>query len=419
MIFDNRGDPRFEAGSIRVIIKTIPENEFGALGSDRGKPIARSRGDEINLFIHAPVLEAMRARRRALGPPAVLVDVFGIHKRHSSGMKSAAEAANPEKWSGKIPPGWSLQRRARLIRFPTGIMHPHEPALFAAYIKKVSNPSPRTRSTYTRPLRSWALALRANDKRIDTYCDPTTVDYHEWNEDSPLCAIDEIVLSAAIIKRLCGPISIPYPGVSIDEAARILGVNRTTIFRRARSQHSQLVIDYYCKRYGRDLHRAEKLVWTRSPINPNGDVWTVPWDEPRVGGRELHLNIASDWSQIIRRTHRPLATRVYSRFLQCPQCGSWNYILFFPQPIWTVGDQVGTKQSPHPSPSATADLRLPGERGLDGFVCRTCAKLIYESAERTSRPAPGRCVNVWDRYVKRATDGRLCGRDLDEPTLNP
>lgn len=264
------------------------------------------------------------------------------------------------------------------------------------------------RALYTNPLRSWSLVLRANDKRIDPECLSPIVGYHEWDEDSPQCAIEAITLDAETVRKLCSPVMIPYPGVSIDEAAKRFGVNRTTIFRWSRREDVPLVMNYYCKRNGRDMHRAEKDVWTRSPIDPAGQVWTPPWDEP---GRDLTMSMPENFSQVLRRTHRPTSSRCFTRFLECPQCLKWCLKLYCPRRVWTICDQTRreTEVSPHPNP-------LPGERGPERFLCRKCARLIYESAERTSTSAPGRPANIWDRYVKRATGCVVRGRDLKAET---
>ena len=319
-------------------------------------------------------------------------------------------------------------------------MNPVELAIFAAHARAsdqlksdpaLAQRTARTaaRGLYANPLRSWSLVLRANDKRIDRLCASEIIDYHEWDENSPQCAIEEITLDAQTVRALCAPVMIPFPGVSIDEAARLLGVNRTTIFRWGRSHQSKtqdnaqlttrplapslsgsgnswlrtegrLVIDYYCKRNGRDLHRADKYVWTRAPVDPAGEVWTVPWDDARP---DLTLNIPDGFIQKLQRTHRPMASRVYTRFLECPQCAQWCFKLFWPRPIWTVGDQIGTN----------AQTQKGGNTEMGGFQCRRCAKLIYESAERTSTPASGRRANIWDRYVKRATDCLVRGCDVN------
>ncbi len=52
------------------------------------------------------------------------------------------------------------------------------------------------------------------------------------------------------------------------------------------------------------------------------------------------------------------------------------------------------------------------------FACRGCAKLLYESTERTSRPAKGRTVDHWDRFIRRLTAGTLRGKDVENPAAD-
>ncbi len=89
------------------------------------------------------------------------------------------------------------------------------------------------RPTLARPLRSWSLTLRADDKRIAA---GAVVRYMRWpgDPDGPLCAVEAVTLTADDVRRLCRPIVIPWPGVSIDEAARQCGVNRATIHQWAK-----------------------------------------------------------------------------------------------------------------------------------------------------------------------------------------
>ena len=284
-------------------------------------------------------------------------------------------------------------------------------------------------STYTRPVRSWCLVLRANDKRMDALCAARALEDTDWGEDQPLCATDAFLLTAESVRELCGPVVIPWPGVSIDEAAARFGVNRTTIHRwgRSKSQTSsaaaarqegaytyrsqgRLVIDYYCKGNGTDLHRAEKRVWTPRALDPSGEVWSGPWGS---AARSLADHVQEGWTQWVKRTHRLLGPGTYVRLLGCRQCHAWVYKLYWPQRIWTVADWLGS------TGTSAAEAAEPGRLAaprVDGFVCRKCSRLVYESAERSSRPAPGRVVDAWDRFVKRAV-GRV-GRGLERADIN-
>jgi hypothetical protein len=297
-------------------------------------------------------------------------------------------------------------------------------ALFNEHERLVADPRKRAKrkrilagSTYTRPVRSWCLVLRANDKRMDSLCAARAADDMDWGEDQPLCAVDEFELTAESARVLCGPVTIPWPGVSIDEAAEKFGVNRTTIHRWGRGKgekcdaaaarrqgaytyrcEGRLVIDHYCKGNGHDLHRADKRVWTRRALDPSGEVWRGPWGSATL---DLTQRVPAGWTQWVKRTLRVLSAGVYVRLVGCERCETWVYKLYWPQRVWTVADWLGT------SAAEVAEPERLAAPCVGGFVCRRCAMVIYESAERSSRPVPGRIVDAWDRFVKRAV-GSVC-----------
>jgi hypothetical protein len=164
-----------------------------------------------------------------------------------------------------------------------------------------------------------------------------------------------------------------------------------------------MVMDLYFKRTGTNRHRADKRVWTRRPVFPSGEIFSMPW-----GGlvRSPSIPLDDSWVQMIDRTHRPLGEKSLMCVFRCAReaggCGRWSRKLFLPRVIWTMRDH-------HAEPGCEACRQTMNE---PKFMCHRCAGLVYESAERTSRPGPGRSVNVWDRFVKRSSGGALRGRDV-------
>jgi hypothetical protein len=51
--------PTAQNHTLAVVIEPIPENEPGLFGCKRRKLIAASRGDEVDLVVDVPVLEAV------------------------------------------------------------------------------------------------------------------------------------------------------------------------------------------------------------------------------------------------------------------------------------------------------------------------------------------------------------------------
>ena len=271
--------------------------------------------------------------------------------------------------------------------------------------------------TYQRPLRSWALVLRAADKRLPV---GDVVNYVEWDPQFGVqCAVEQITFHGPTIRQLCAPIRIPWPGVSIDAAARCCGVNRSTIHNWVRA--GRVVMDVYPHRGGM-TRQAKKQIWTRAPIEPGGDVYTASWGSIRPYAAE---GVPDTFVQSIPKTHR-VVNRNPMCFFQCPRCDKWMKKLYWPQPIWTIAMALASRPVPGrsvlESGSVSASMRSPEDdfnQFTDGFVCRLCAGLIYESVERRSRPARGYRVDVWDRFITRISAGVLRARDVRCEPVSP
>lgn len=192
----------------------------------------------------------------------------------------------------------------------------------------------RGMATYVRPLRSWSLVLRACDSRIDD------------NNTQGLVRMD-----GARIRQLCSPVVLPFPGVTLDVAARLFGVNRTTVSRWTnppesppppegqgktktsrsttgtrrtwyqevqrqirehrdmkwppstyRVEGKRLMLEYFLNRA--DRKRSEARVWTPSGLglDPGGEVWSGDWGETRGVGeareRGVCANVAAGGSGV-------------------------------------------------------------------------------------------------------------------------
>ena len=272
----------------------------------------------------------------------------------------------------------------------------------------------------TRPLRSWALVLRANDSRLlDHASGFLDEEDRYWVE-----------LTGEAVRGLCGWVRISWPGVSPVEAAARFGVNIKTI--HAWAKKGLVVVDRYIKPWLRAKEgpvelrsdgqlargaRGEVRVWTRTAVDPNGGVWSPPWGTLREG---LAEDVPLDFRQLIRRGTMRLPQGAGLAAWQCPKCAEWAAKVYMPMPVWTIARAMGKDRDDTPP-----EVRL-AEAG--GFFCRRCVGLIYESAERTSwggktnkrRPsADRRRVAAWDRFVKRISGGVLRGGDVRPLPVNP
>lgn len=323
-------------------------------------------------------------------------------------------------------------------------------------------------ATYARPLRSWALVLRADDKRI--------VD----DDDAGSVTVD-----AELVRMCCGPVAIDYPGVPLDEAADLFGVNRTTVARWAnpegRRERQGKVEDPrgvgWAKAAGlegkkrKSKGKGERLTWwqdvqrqmeaagdhprfgrlrvvrvtgrrlmlehevnhanpkrgvtrvwtpTAEGLDPGGDVWSAEWGQARQG---LAERLPEAFEQRLKRVERglggggvetPSALRSRVRQWGCPReqggCGGLFYKLYLPLPTWSLL-------------AVMAGWRMPVEMHGLRFRCKGCAGLVYESAERSSSPGvltsgERRRVDAWDRFVKRVSGGLLTRRCVERGESN-
>ncbi|MEM9348429.1 MAG: hypothetical protein AAGB26_17715 [Planctomycetota bacterium] len=256
-------------------------------------------------------------------------------------------------------------------------------------------------------------------------------------------------MDGARIRHLCSPVEIPYPGVSLDEAARLFGVNRTTVSRWADPEGSGLTwwqdvqgqieamsdLRWPPSRYeviGKRLmlehvhnvanpKRSRTCVWTPGyhGIDPGGEVWSANWGTLRVG---LAGKVPLGFEQQLQRVDRQLGSpgrsvspstplaRVWQ--WRCPEadggCGRLVYKLYLPMPFWTLVDAYAGRFNDPPIVGPQAGLP-------SAFICLKFAGLLYESAERRASPGKKkggarRRVNTTDRFLKRISGGVVTAR---------
>jgi hypothetical protein len=303
------------------------------------------------------------------------------------------------------------------------------------------------------PLRSWSLVLRAGDTRIvDRVVASSPVAASP--QDVVIEGEAEVWLDGEEVRRLCGMVQLPWPGVTVVEASRRLGVSLPSVWRwcggksspRAKGPVEAMASSGHfagrlpgtvegvgvalCKRVmvnEADRKRDQVRVWQRYAwgVDPSGELAGLShWGALR---REVTSHVPDTFSQVLRRVRRVDARGRASWQWRCPTCCSgpagarshagalrrhgrclgWVTRLYWVMPTWTIAASM--------SATARAAWRLPP----GGFVCRGCAGLVYESSERwwgrgtTAYERQANCRAIaWDRLVRRVTSGRLRGKDV-------
>ncbi len=196
----------------------------------------------------------------------------------------------------------------------------------------------RTRPLLSRPIRPWCLCLRAGDRRLNVHAWVPKY-LHEQHEPH------EITIFSDTIRRLCKPVTIPWPGMDWTRAAARLGRHPQVIRRWI--AHGVL----QCRlRNARSLGKRGKPVpevWSSTPLDPNADVGRAP--DPVWGSMWQHLweRVPDDLEFTVERV--PVCARRTGETL--PRHGGWKFLcpgiggescgrrvtrLFIPLRPWTM-----------------------------------------------------------------------------------
>ncbi len=268
-----------------------------------------------------------------------------------------------------------------------------------------------------KPLRSFCLVVRAGDLRAPGGCDGAL--WEDWcaaagrpYTEPPKApggtkprevSMEAMEFDARLVKSLCAPISIGYPGVPLTVACEMFGVRHGTVYRWEKRGLVHIRRMKKDPKHGQDLtwpcektKRLGKcaLVTTNGLIDPGGEVWCGPWGDWR---RAMVDRVPGDWGQWVWRYWSSAGRHGMWRWI-CPRCGGGAVKLYWPMPVMTVAKFFGDEPR--------GDMT-----GLGEFVCRGCAGFMYDSEEMN----PGYEAHedkVWDWFVRRLTEGRMRGSDL-------
>ena len=328
-------------------------------------------------------------------------------------------------------------------------------ALDAALYRATPHADPtRTLSPHlAKPLRSWSLALRAGDTRLIPGYHPAESHLHP-EIHTPIPSVPAqienpqlIPLTTPELRTLCSPITIPPPGIPINAAAKTLGRSPLSIRRLIKAGHlsANPITTKTPSPYPRRFPTSHyTLVTTKFPIDPAGETWSPPWGAQR---RRLIDQLPEDFQQTLLRVQRPIGAQSRQWQWLCPTCHQMVFKLYLPFPPLDIrphlhlprptepdsaspdrpvsGPDIFTQPdtspptSNHPTPHPTEPGPVVPDRPVHGpelpthFACRSCARLIYESTERTAKDGHGRPCNHFDRFIQRLSRAALKSRDLN------
>lgn len=307
----------------------------------------------------------------------------------------------------------------------------------------------RFKGVLTRPMREWCLVIRASDTRIssdDARIEVDPPDAIEHQEEH------ELLLTGGMIRDLTKPVFIPWPGVTLEEAAKLCGRRysfmKSWAHQAARKGNMEIRRRHEFRFPPPRLRKGSGLTWDGKPEKPNPRkprggrpyVWTACAIDPNnFEGRRPHPVWGTLWQTLWKRLPVDYVLRVKRvpvfrnqgrgnepifrgwSFI-CPGrldenreykgCGRTCRYLYGPQTVWTLcksipgGTQVGFDM---PEGSGLAGQWIPGlsdliqSTGPRSFACKTCWNV---------RSACMANHNGWNEFIAQISGGLLYGRDV-------
>ncbi|MFN3168192.1 MAG: hypothetical protein ACE37H_14110 [Phycisphaeraceae bacterium] len=285
------------------------------------------------------------------------------------------------------------------------------------------------RKELRRPVRAWAVALRANDARIggeDLYSpggDEGAIERCRRGYTHP------VMLRGRRVRELCKARRIDWPGVWIDEAARQLGRDVRTVYRWSDTGALRYRKEHEPGRRG----KASRWVWSDTAIDPQANDGRGPWSAWGSLWQGLSERIPEDFEQRVERVPRLRDSAKDRRTRgdawpgryrgwdwRCPgrrvadgtvpgrhvPCGRVCKKLWLPLPAWTIGDALGGRAGA----AWEAMPRFERGAGRRGFACARCWGLRFDCPMSNPQAA-------WNRFVSVVSGGLLYGREVDRGLL--
>jgi DNA-binding CsgD family transcriptional regulator len=156
----------------------------------------------------------------------------------------------------------------------------------------------RRSRTLVRPPRAWCLAIRASDTRVDALLRPDGAPPLRWAHKNE----HNITLDASTIRRLCAPVSLDAPGLTIDEVAARLGTTRTGLLHARVAGRFQT---HHVRGLGAHWGRPRPLLYTSELLDPSARGFVTPDPLWSWTARSLTQRIGDDLpAQTLRRVPR-------------------------------------------------------------------------------------------------------------------
>ncbi len=258
----------------------------------------------------------------------------------------------------------------------------------------------RRMSFMQRPHRAWCLAVRANDTRLTPYRIPMVPDRPVcWDQEHHLIRRVEhqVYLEKRNLAWLCRPVSIPFPGETVREVARLLGAPLPMVRRAMRRGQFSV---RYVKGLG-GAHGNVAILYTKRLLDPAGITmdriddagWATMW-------RYVSEHIPQGLSQpVLRRpVYRPLKCSMQFvgwRWI-CPSCGQQCHRVYCPIP----GFLASFVPKEHRDSPDTLEPMPPS------FACGRCHG-VHDHGRLNKEG--------WNELVTYLSGGLLYGREVKRP----
>ena len=268
------------------------------------------------------------------------------------------------------------------------------------------------RKELRRPVRAWCVGIRASDSR---WGGADMASNEDWRGDRKGYA-HRLRLSGARIGELCRPVRLPWPGLSVADAARVYGRDTRTIYQWVKAGILESRFDMPLGK----RTRMTRWVWSPRAIDPAADSGSAVWGVWGTLWQGLWERVPEEMEMMVERVPRVRPSyrvdRPGERFVgwdwRCPgrvladgsvhPCGRVCKKLWLPLPVWTIGQARGKDDLEGWREAPTWDA------SRCRLACADCWGIRYDNFEK--HPA-----EAWNRFVSAISGGLLYGREVTIP----